>query len=152
MSRYPEPRRVVVTLADLRRATILERARASAIAGVGADELGRLVDAVMTHSGSADDILRGTTVFYALALELERRLDPSLTWEIAQTWDVALDLSAGQDPVAEAEATATVEAALVTWLPPDVAGELTLAQLDAYRQAREDLDKRRRRRRKASTG
>jgi hypothetical protein len=79
-------------------------------------------------------------------------LDPSLTWEIAQTWDVALDLSAGQDPVAEAEATATVEAALVTGLPPDVAGELTLAQLDAYRQAREDLDKRRRRRRKASTG
>jgi hypothetical protein len=150
VSRYPEPRAVVVTLADLRRTTVLERARACAIAGVGETELARLVDSVIRHEGSPEDIARGSTVFYALALQLEIRLDRSWTWEQAQTWDVKLDLSAA-DPVADAEAKASVDAALATGLPPAVAGELTLAQLDAYREHAADIDKRaKRRRRKAS--
>ena len=67
----------------------------------------------------------------------ERRLDPSLSWEAAQAVDLVLDLEASAaDPVAEAEATATVEAALATGLPPAVAGELSLAQVDAYRTVR----------------
>lgn len=149
MSAYPDARVVVVTYADLRRLTILERARACAIAGVGEDELERLVDAVVRHEGTADDLERGSTLFYAMALQLERRLDRSLSWDDAQTWDVKLDLEA-RDEIADAEAKASVDAAIATGLPPAVAGELTLAQLDAYREHADDLAKRRRRRGKAS--
>ena len=145
MSRYPTPRVVSVTLADLRQMTILERARACAIAEVGEDELGALVDAVVRHEGTASDIERGSIVFYALALQLERRLDRDLSWDDAQSWDVKLDLTAG-DAIADAEAKASVDAALATGLPPAVAGELTLAQLDAYRTHATELDKRRKRR------
>jgi hypothetical protein len=129
---YPEPRRVVLSLADLRRLTILERARACAIAGVAERDLRRLVEIVTRGSGSPEDVELGAVLFYAIALQLERRHDPGLTWETAQTWDVGLDLDGPEDPVAEAEARAGVEAAAATGLPPDVAGALTLAQLDAY--------------------
>lgn len=149
MSRYPDARVVVITRGDLRRLTILERARASAICGVGESELEPLVDAVVRHEGSAETIEKGAELFYALALQLERRLDPGLSWEDAQSWDVKLDLTV-DDPIADAEAQASVDAALATGLPPAVAGELTLAQLDAYREHAKDLDKRRKRRRRAS--
>lgn len=150
MSRYPEPRRIAVTLGDLRRLTILERARACSIAGVGEAELERLVDAVIRHEGSPDDLERGSTLFYALALQLERRLDPATTWEDAQTWDLALDLET-RDEMADAEARASVDAAIATGLPPAVAGELTLAQLDAYREHADEIAKRRRRRGKRAS-
>jgi hypothetical protein len=149
VSRYPDARPVIVTLADLRRLTTLERARACAIAGVGEEELAALVDAVIRHEGTAADLERGSTVFYALALQLERRLDRELTWDDAQTWDVKLDLTV-DDPIADAEARASVEAALATGLPPAVAGELTLAQLDAYREHAAEIEKRRKRRGKRS--
>jgi hypothetical protein len=149
VSAYPDARRVVVTYADLRRLTILERARACAIANVGEDELSHLVDAVIRHEGTAVDLERGSTLFYAMALQLERRLDRELTWEDAQTWDIALDLEA-RDEIADAEARASVDAAIATGLPPAIAGELTLAQLDAYREHADELSKRRRRRGKRS--
>lgn len=149
MSRYPDARVVTLTRGDLRRLTILERARASAICGVGEAELEPLVDAVVRHEGSAETIAKGAELFYALALQLERRLDPSLAWADAQSWDVKLDLSI-DDPIADAEAVASVEASLATGLPPAVAGELTLAQLDAYREHAQELGKRRKRRRRAS--
>lgn len=150
MSAYPDARAVTVTYADLRRLTILERARACAIASVGESELERLVDAVVRHEGTADDLERGSTLFYAMALQLERRLDPSLSWDDAQTWDVKLDLEA-RDEIADAEARASVDAAIATGLPPAVAGNLTLAQLDAYREHADDLAKRRRRRGKRAS-
>jgi hypothetical protein len=149
VSRYPDARRVAVTYADLRRLTILERARACAIANVGEEELGRLVDAVTHHEGTPADLERGSTLFYAMALQLERRLEPGLTWEDAQTWNVELDLEQ-RDEIADAEARASVDAAIATGLPPAVAGELTLAQLDAYREHADDIAKRRRRRGKRS--
>lgn len=145
MSRYPDARVLVLTMADLRRMTILERARACAIAEVGEEDLEALVDAVIRHEGTPEMIERGSIVFYAMALQLERRLDPALTWDVAQTWDVKLDLSQG-DPVADAEAKASVDAALATGLPPAVAGELSLAQLDAYRVNAKEIEKRRKRR------
>ncbi len=132
MTHYPEPRRVVLSLADTRRLTILERARACALAGVPESEIGPLLRAVSSHTGDAHALETGALLLYALAYQLERRVDPGVTWDDAQTWDLALDLEAG-DPVAEAEAEASVDAALATGLPPAVAGELTLAQLDAYR-------------------
>ncbi len=148
MSRYPDARIVTLTRADLRRLTILERARATAIVGVGEAQLEPLVDAVLRHEGTAATIATGAELFYALAYQLERRLDRSLTWEEAQTWDVRFDLTI-DDPIADAEAVASVEAAIATGLPPAVAGELTLAQLDAYREHADAIGKRRRRRRSA---
>ena len=145
MSRYPDARPIALTYADLRRMTVLERARACAIAGVGESEIGALVDAVIRHEGSAEDLAKGAELLYAMALQLERRLDPALTWDDAQGWAVSVDLTA-TDPIADAEARASVEAAIGTGLPPAVAGELTLAQLDEYRLSAADRDKRRKRR------
>jgi hypothetical protein len=149
MSRYPDARVITLTRADLRTLTILERARASAIVGVGESELEVLIEAVLRREGSAESIAKGAELFYAFALQLERRIDRSLTWEEAQSWDVRIDWAI-DDPVADAEAVASVEAAIATGLPPAVAGELTLAQLDAYRAHSDEIGKRRRRRRKSA--
>jgi hypothetical protein len=141
---YPNARRVELTLADLRRLTILERARAAAVVGVAADELGPLLRSVGGH-GTPEEIERAVELLYAIAWQLERRLEPAVTWEEAQSWELALNLEAETaDPVADAEAAASVEAAIATGLPPAVAGELSLAQLDAYREARLPESKRRR--------
>ena len=37
-------------------------------------------------------------LLYAIAYQLERRIDRALTWEDAQTWDLALDLEPRPDP------------------------------------------------------
>lgn len=142
MSEYPEPRHVTLTYADTRRLTLLERARACAVADVSEAELGPLLDAAMARRATPEQALKASECFYAIAWQLERRLDRSLTWEEAESWDVTLDLTSEPDPIAEAEARTSVEASLATGLPPDVAGEITLAQLDAYttirkREARE---------------
>ena len=72
-----------------------------------------------------------------------------MTWADAQTWRVVLDLEGGLDELAEAEAVASVDAAIVTGLPPAVAGELSLAQLEEYRRVGAERDKRARRGRRA---
>jgi hypothetical protein len=135
VSEYPTPRRVVLELADLRRLTILERARACAVAGIAEADIGPLLRAVTSRNGSPETLERAVTVLYAIAYQLARRVDPSTSWDDAQTWDLALDLERA-DPEADAEARASVEASLATGLPPDQAGSLTLAQLDAYRELR----------------
>jgi hypothetical protein len=127
-----EPRPVTLTLAGIRSLTILEVARACAIAGVRNTDAQRLIRQLGHADGAdPDELVRGTELAYALALMLERRADPGLTWETAQTWRLVFDLDAA-DPVAEAEAVASVDAAIATGLPPDVAGQLTLAQAEAY--------------------
>jgi hypothetical protein len=137
VSTYPDARRVVLSIADLRRLTVLERARACALAGVAESDIGELLRAIASRKGDPDELERGVLLLYALAYQLERRLDRDLTWEQAQELDLALDLQDGaEDPIAEAEARASVETALATGLSPADAGELTLAQLDAYRSVR----------------
>ena len=137
MTAYPGPgRKVVLPLPALRGLTILERARAAAAAGVAERDIGRLMQALVTHDGSPDDLVTGALLFYAIVWQLERRRDPGLTFDEVQTFDVALDLDALLDDVAEAEAQASVEASIATGLPPDEAGALTLAQLDAYADVR----------------
>lgn len=137
MTAYPEARRVVLTLADLRRLTVLERARASAIVGIAESEIAELLRTIGRRDGSPDELERGVLLLYALAYQLERRIDPALSWEDAQAFDLALDLDANaSDAIAEAEALASVETAIATGLSPADAGELTLAQLDAYRTVR----------------
>jgi hypothetical protein len=135
VSEFPDARRVVLELADLRRLTVLERARACAVANVAEREIGPLLRAVTSRKGEPAELERAVLLLYAIAYQLGRRREPALTWEETQGWDLALDLDKA-DPVAEAEAHASVEAGLATGLPPGVAGDLTLAQLDAYREIR----------------
>lgn len=127
----PEPREMVVTLAGIRSLTILEIARASAIAGVRRADAVRLLRSLNDPNGDPADLERGALLLYAWALMLERRRDPAATWEAAQTWRVVLDLDA-VDPIADAEAEASVAVARATGLPPREAGTLTLAQAEAY--------------------
>lgn len=131
-SAQTDPRRVTLTLPGIRSLTILELARACAIANVRTTDAQRLIRALGSPAGADPaELVRGTELAYALALQLERRRDPALTWDQAQTWDLVFDLDAG-DPIADAEARAAVEASIATGLPPDVAGQLTLAQAEAY--------------------
>lgn len=135
-----DPRAVTVTLAGIRSLTILEVARASAIAGVRQGDARRLLRSLNDPAGDPADVELAATLLYAWALMLERRAEPGLTWEQAQTWRVVLELGS-TDPIAEAEAEATVAAALMTGLPPDVAGGLTLAQAEQYGQRGRELER-----------
>lgn len=126
-----EPRHVVVTLAGIRSLTILEIARASAIAGVRREDTDRMLRSLNDPSGDPADLERAAELLYAWALMLERRTDPALSWADAQTWRVTFDLDA-TDAIADSEADASVAAAIATGLTPAVAGELTLAQAEAY--------------------
>lgn len=132
-----EPRFVLVTTAMVRGLTVLEHARAMATAGVRMDEAGPLLQAVHDKVATPDEMLKGATLVYAYAWQWERRRDRSLSWEDAQTWRVEGEFTGEPDPVAEAEAAATVNAALISGLSPADAGELTTAQLDRYIEVRE---------------
>jgi len=129
-----EPREVILTRGAVRGLTVLEGARACAIAGVRATESDALMRRLLRGEGDPDELLRATELMYACALMLERRRDPSLSWDEAQRWRVVFDVDA-DDSIADAEAEASVAAALATGLPPDVAGQLTLAQTEAYAAA-----------------
>jgi hypothetical protein len=123
---------VTLTLAGIRSLTILEIARACATTDVRTTEAQRLIRSLGHPDGAEPaELVRATELAYALALMLERRHDPTLTWQQAQTWRLIFDLDAA-DPIADAEAEAAVAAAIATGLPPDVAGQLTLAQAEAY--------------------
>lgn len=136
MSAYPEPRRLVLTATDFRRLTWLEHARSAALAGLALDQAVEVLRKINRKAATPDESVAGTVYCYAVAYALERRLDPTIAWEVAQTWDVRVDLDEEADPLLEAEARAGVEAALATGLPPATAGELTLSQIDAYRAVR----------------
>ena len=151
MSERPEPRAVVVTWAETQGLTVLEQARALARVGVNQARARDLFRALVDGAGSPGELETAALLFYAIAFELERRRDPGVTWEEAQTWDVKLDTT--PDPMIEAEARAAVETAIATGLSPAEAGNLTMAQLDAYRHVaaqREREARRPGRRRRAS--
>ena len=154
---YPEPRAVVLTWADSMSLTVLEQARACVLAGIGQRDASRLQRAILEDEASPDDVLAGTMLWYAIAYELELRRDPSVTWEEAQRWRVQFD-PAGRDQRAElleAESEARVTAALATGIPPDAAGDLSMADLAAYRDVRKRAEReasRRGRRGKRRTG
>lgn len=144
MSDYPEPRRVVLTWAQAMSLTVLEQARACVLAGISQADVRRLLRVVASSEGSPDDLVAGTLLYYAVAYQLELRLDPEATWADAQTWRVVIDAGA-RDPIAEAEADATVRTAVATGLTPAEAGELTLAQVDAFATVRAEQRSHRRR-------
>jgi hypothetical protein len=129
---YPDPpRRVVLTLAALGSMTVLERARACAIVGIPERDLVGLLRTVQGGRGDPHETETGVLLLYALCWQLERRRDPAMAWETVQTFDLVIDLET-RDPIAEAEAHASVDAAIATGLPPAVAGDLTMDQLERY--------------------
>jgi hypothetical protein len=135
---YPVPRRVEFTTADLLGLTALEWARVAVLAGVPQDRLSDLARSAVTHRASPEEIEAGTLVLYAAALQLERRLDRSLTWDDAQTWAVAFVTAEAEAKLVEAEADAEVQAAMISGVPiVDHAGELTVAHMAAYGRAHE---------------
>ena len=133
---YPEPRRIEITWSDIRGLTVLEAARACALAGVSPADAERLIAAYALAQLEPAEVLTAATLLYAIVLQLERRNDPAATWEAVQLLQVALN---AEDPdrleeLATAEARAEVEAAIATGLPPHEAGQLTMRQVGAYRE------------------
>lgn len=132
------PKRVTLTLPIIRSLTVLEAARACAIAGVRLRDSERVLRAVNNPNAEPEDDAQAAALLYAYALMIERRTAPGTTWEEAQGWALAFDVGAS-DPIADAEAEASVATSIATGLPPAVAGELTLAQAEAYGQAGREL-------------
>jgi hypothetical protein len=144
-----EPRVVEVTPAQTRGLTVLESARALQLAGVSQKDAERLLLTFARLDADPDQLLAAAELLYAIAYQIVRRHEPAVTWEEAQGWRVVLDLEAGRDELAEAEAVASVNAAVVTGLPPSEAGELTLAQIERYQAIGEERGRRARRGRRA---
>jgi hypothetical protein len=144
-----EPREVVLSVAMTRSLTVLESARALVLAGVRQRDAQRLLATFARNDAEPEELLAAAELLYALAYQWVLRSEPATTWQEAQRWRVVLDIEAPRDELAEAEAVASVDAALVTGLPPAVAGELSLSQLEEYRRVAEARDKRARRGRRA---
>lgn len=141
-SRYPEPKRVELRLADTDRLTLLEYGRALAAANVRDRDAPRLLGIAfrVRRDGDPADVAHALELCYAIVWQFERRLDPALTWGQAQTWDVVpLEATPAELEAARIESGAdelVAQVALGTGLPPGVAGELTMSQV------RENLDAR----------
>jgi hypothetical protein len=146
-----EPRHVVVTLAAIRTLTALEIARANALVGLRQADVQRFLRLLDSPTAPPEEVERGVELLYAWAYQLERREAPATTWEEAQTWRVTVDLAV-VDEEADAEATASVQAAVITGLPPDVAGHLTVAQLEEYRAIQDQREAAAKGRRKRRVG
>jgi hypothetical protein len=143
------PRLVELTPAQVHGMTVLESARALALAGVSQRDAERLLRTFARADADPAQLLAAAELLYAIAYQVVHRHEPSVSWEEAQGWRVVLDLEAGVDELAEAEAAASVDAAIVTGLPPAVAGELTMSQLERYRELAAERTKRARRGRRA---
>lgn len=144
-----EPRVVPVTPAMVRGLTVLESARALALAGVSQQESERLLRVFGRQDAEPAQLVAAAELLYAFAYQWVKRSEPEATWLEAQTWRVILDLEEPLDELAEAEAIASVDAAIVTGLSPAAAGELSLAQLEEYRRVGEERDRRVKRSRRA---
>lgn len=149
---YPVPRVVEYTTADVLGLTVLEWARVSTIARVPRKELGRLARlAVSPDDASPEELETAAEVMYAIALQLERRLDRALTWDDAQGWRVVIRQAPAELALVEAEAEAEVMASMLSGAPiVDRAGELSLAHVNAYGRAHDAARKAARRPRSSS--
>jgi len=144
-----EPRVVEVTPAQVRGMTVLESARAFALAGVSQRDADRLLRTFARLDAEPDQLLAAAELLYAIAYHLVRRHEPGVSWEDAQRWRVVLDIKAPADELAEAAAVASVDAAILTGLPPAVAGDLSLRELEEYRRIGAERQKLARRGRRA---
>jgi hypothetical protein len=151
VSAYPTPRRIELRVLETDRLTMLEYGRVLAAANVRDGDVAPLLRLVFRKVRDADpgDVLRAMTLVYAIAWQLERRLDPAVTWQDAQAWDVVpLEATPDDYEAARLERSADVlvaKVALGTGLPFEAAGELTLAQVEAMHEARQGATRRQRR-------
>lgn len=128
-----EPRPFTLTMAMVRSLTALEMARANVLGGLSERERVRITAlADRIEDAAPEDALTVWTLLYAYAYQWLRRTEPELTWAEAQTFAVVPDF-AQTDELAEASERASVQAAVLTGLPPSEAGNLTQTQLDEYR-------------------
>lgn len=134
---YPTPRRVELRLLDTDRLTLLEYGRALAAANVRDGEAASLLSLAFRVNRDADPagLERALTLTYAIVWQLERRTDPTLSWETAQTLDVVpieatpAEIDAARIARQADELVASVSVG--TGIPPDVAGQLTMSQVAA---------------------
>jgi hypothetical protein len=137
-----EPRPYTLTWGLVRGLTNLEVARALATAGLRTSSWETTFRQYLRSELEPDQVLEVMTFLYAVAWQTAKRTEPGLTWDEVQTWRVEFDADASLDVVAEAEARASVDAAIVTGLAPDVAGDLTLAQMEEYRRIADERERR----------
>jgi hypothetical protein len=147
-----EPREVAVTLAIGRSLTVLESARALAVARIRQADAERFLRLFARTDAEPEDLVTATEFLYAIAWQWIRRSEPAVTWDEAQRWRVILDLEEPVDELAEAEARAAVDAAIATGLEPAVAGGLSLRHMDEYRRIHAEREKRAKRGRRARRG
>jgi phage terminase large subunit-like protein len=131
-----EPRIVYVSPTDIAGMTWLEIARAAALAGVKRGDWTAAIHATADVNAEPAEALRGTLLAYAWAYVLVRRDEPAVTFDEAQTWDVRVT-NEPIDPALDDEARASVEAAILSGLPPHEAGKLTTSELAAYAELAE---------------
>jgi hypothetical protein len=124
---------VEFSLADRARMTMIELARACAEADVGPGEADGLFRELLAGTATGTQFLRAVTLTTAMALQVMRRDEPDLTMADALGWDLTVT-NREPDRTAEIEADVVVAAAIVTGLPPREAGQVTTAELDAYRR------------------
>jgi hypothetical protein len=126
---------------DATKLTLLEVLDMAERAGVEPQDLASLLDRPSLDPTKA-------RMLYALGWVIARRERPDLTWEEVQTW--RMDVKGKADPAVSERnrirALAVVNAAKLSNLSPGEAGDLTLAELEAYRKGRPNRAARRGRR------
>jgi hypothetical protein len=143
--KYPvNTKRMVLDLGsfDATKLTLIEMLDMSEVAGVEPQELASLL-------GRSSFDPRKARMLYGLAWVIARRAQPGLTYEEVITWKMEVVGKANPKVVAKSKqrAKAIVNAAELSGLHPDEAGELTIAELGAYRDNRETRRRARPRRR-----
>jgi hypothetical protein len=128
---------------DASQLTLLEVLDMADTVGIETAELG----AVM-KGGSTSKRMR---LMYAMAWCIARRAEPSLTFEQVCSWklEVIGEVDATKAERAAKRAAVIVGAASVSGLPPSEAGNLTVAELGAYRDRQARTNRAQRRSRKA---
>jgi len=134
---YPPARRVELRTVDISGLTYLELARVAVAAHVPQAGLVEALKAGIAPGATAEIEERAAILLYAIAWQLERRLDRDLTWDDAQTWRVVYSpVDPDDELLVDAEADAEVAAAMLSGAPiVERAGDLTLAQGAAYGRA-----------------
>lgn len=115
---------------DATALTLLEVLDMSEIAGVGPEELGRLLQRPGMTPAKA-------RLLYALGWCIARREQPDLKFSDVMRWKMTVKGKPDPEkPVRNAKrAAALVNASNVSGLPPQEAGQLTMAELSAFRSA-----------------
>ena len=110
--------------------TLIEVLDMSEAAGIDSGEL----VSVLNETGMSPTKAR---VLYALAWCIMRRAEPDVKFSDVLTWKLDLigKVETKVSNRAQARARARVNAAKLTGLPPAESDKLTIAELDAYRQA-----------------